>query len=85
MEKQGLISMVAKITYPEDALTEQEQKALHSSIKHFIYFYGDDDITQNYDSKMEKLWRPGAIAEFYDLKVQYIGSKKSSEKRGEWI
>ncbi len=79
------LTLIVKVTYPENSLTLDEQKSFHSATQQFVYFYGPEDIKQHLDFKLNKLWRPGAIAEFYDVEVERIDkTKKAGKQRGVW-
>ena len=84
MDKQGLLSLIVKISYPENSLSKEEQKSLHTFNTRYLYFYGTDDVTLHFDSYMAKAWRTGATALLYDVDTSPRSAMKTKKARGQW-
>jgi len=77
----GLLSWIVKIKYPKESLTEVELEKGVSSFVDYLYFYGNGD---DYDERMIKAWRPGAVCEVFAVSLENMGMKKAGKIFGAW-
>jgi hypothetical protein len=83
MERQGMLRLVMKITYPKNSLTHEESDKLLNGMTYTLYFYGD---CEDCEERMRKAWRPGATAELHWCTMVQGDSIAADPKRpGEWL